>query len=149
MRVARYLLVVQLVVAQAPYLACQPKVLPLPTTVSSTSVLKVLTWNIWMMPGFTRQSPAKKRRAAAIADVFNQQDVDIICLEKTFDGGARKVLAERLRTRFPYMFGPANRKFGFKINSGVWVLSRIPLSGYHEIEFHKAAGIERFSRKGA
>src|SRR5438445_89727 len=101
------------------------------------------------MPGFTFQSPANKPRAAAIADVLSNQDVDILCLEKAFDGGARKVIAERVHTKFPYIFGPANRKLGLKINSGVWVLSRIPLCGYREIQFNKSVGIERFSRKGA
>src|ERR1035441_8491204 len=120
-----------------------------PSTLEKSNQLRILTWNIWMMPGFTHQSPANKRRAAAIADVLLTQDVDILCLEKAFDGSARKVLAERLRGQFPYIYGPANQKFGLKINSGVWVLSRIPLSGYRQIEYHKAAGIEKFSRKGA
>ena len=78
------------------------------TTIESTdlsapasSVVKVLTWNIWMMPEILPTafggSPFNQRRAVAIADVLSeQQDVDIICLEKAFDKKARKIIA-RLR----------------------------------------------------
>ena len=148
MRAVKYLLTIVLILSAVRSLAAQDQIEPRQLAHASP-MLKVLTWNIWMMPGFTFQSPANKRRAAAIADVLNNQDVDVLCLEKAFDGRARKIIAERLHTKFPYMFGPANRKLGFKINSGVWVLSRIPLYGYREIEFNKAVGIERFSRKGA
>lgn len=148
MRAAKCLLTILLISSAIRSLAAQDQIEPL-RHASASPVLKVLTWNIWMMPSFTFQSPANKRRAAAIADVLISQDVDILCLEKAFDDGARRVIAERLHAKFPYTFGPANRKFGIKINSGVWVLSRIPLSGYREIEFRKAVGIERFSRKGA
>ena len=117
----------------------------------SDPVLKVLTWNIWMMPVWTFQSPANKSRAAAIAEVLSQQDVDILCLEKAFDGGARKVIARRLRAQYPYIYGPANDGFfSMRISSGVWVLSRIPLTGYHTIKFEKSPNlVEWFSRKGA
>lgn len=104
-----------------------------------------------MMPVWTFQSPSNKSRAAAIADVLSRQDVDIICLEKAFDSGARKVIARRLRAQYPYIFGPANNGFfSIRINSGVWVLSRIPLTGYRTIKFKKSPNlVEWFSRKGA
>jgi endonuclease/exonuclease/phosphatase family metal-dependent hydrolase len=143
---AAIVLVVSLQAACAADRSNEP---PTPSNTWDASVLTVLTWNIWMMPRFTFQSPENTRRAAAIADVLAEQDADILCLEKAFDGSARKVIAARLHGKYPYMFGPINRRFGLKVNGGVWVLSRIPLTGYREIEFHKAIGIERLSRKGA
>jgi endonuclease/exonuclease/phosphatase family metal-dependent hydrolase len=111
--------------------------------------LRVLTWNVFLMPRITFQSPKNSARAAAIADALLERNDDILCLEKVFDGHARRVLAKRLRDRFPFQYGPANNGFSLKANSGVWVASRLPLSGYHEIQFRAAAGIERLSRKGA
>jgi endonuclease/exonuclease/phosphatase family metal-dependent hydrolase len=111
--------------------------------------LKILTWNIWMMPSWTFQSPRNKKRARAIAAELLKLDFDILCLEKAFSRGARKVLAHALASRYPYRYGPANSRCSLKSNSGVWVLSRFPLSDYHEIRFRDCAGIECFSRKGA
>src|SRR5882724_11918094 len=70
--------------------------------------LKILTWNIWMMPWFTFQSPHNQERARAIAEEILKLDYDILCLEKAFDGGARAVLSKALGGRYPYRYGPAN-----------------------------------------
>ena len=122
----------------------------------SGHALRVLTGNIWMMPEILPEawggSPSNQRRAEAIAAVLNQQqDLDIICLEKAFDRKARKIIARRLNTKYPYAYGPANNGwFSLRINSGVWVLSRIPLDHYRQIKFSKAANFsEWLSRKGA
>src|SRR2546423_197014 len=70
--------------------------------------LKILTWNIWMMPWFTFQSPRNQKRAHAIAEEILKLDFDILCLEKALDGGARGVLSKTLGGRYPYRYGPAN-----------------------------------------
>jgi endonuclease/exonuclease/phosphatase family metal-dependent hydrolase len=125
------------------------------TRASAPTILKVLTWNIWMMPeilpGVLGGSPSNRRRAQAIAAVLNEQHVDVICLEKAFDKKARKIIAHWLYANYPYTYGPANNGgFSLRINSGVWVLSRIPLEHYRQIEFSKAANFsEWLARKGA
>jgi hypothetical protein len=101
-----------------------------------------------MMPWFTFQSPRNHKRAAAIAGELLKQDFDIICFEKAFDGGARDVLLKALGPRYRE-YGPANDGPSLKINSGVWVLSRIPLTKQGETQFRDCAGIECASRKGA
>ena len=121
---------------------------PVPLPVDPARV-KVLTWNIWMMPWFTFQSPHNRERAAVIAQELLKLDLDILCFQKAFDSGARDVLWEALRTRFPNQYGPANSGFSLKVNSGVWILSRMPLTELGEIQFRDCAGIECFSRKGA
>ncbi|WP_437320233.1 sphingomyelin phosphodiesterase [Sorangium sp. So ce385] len=114
--------------------------------------LRLLTWNIWMMPWLLHDiSPCNKARAAAIADELLGRDFDILCLEKAFDGAARGVLESKLQARYPYRYGPVNSSgVSVKINGGVWVLSRLPLSDHHEIQFDDVAfGAEIMSRKGA
>src|SRR6266540_1903151 len=105
-----------------------------PTATPGPARLNILTWNIWMMPWFTFQSPHNRKRAGAIADELLKQDFDILCFEKAFDGGARNVLLKALGTRYPNHYGPANSG-SLKVNSGLWILSRIPLSESHEIQF--------------
>jgi hypothetical protein len=112
--------------------------------------LKLLTWNIWMMPTWTFQSPKNSQRAAAIADQLLLRDFDVLCFEKAFDGGARDVLKRKLGPRYPYAYGPLNQNGSpFKINGGLWVLSRLPLSELRELQFAESVGVESLSRKGA
>jgi endonuclease/exonuclease/phosphatase family metal-dependent hydrolase len=118
-------------------------------TSSSAGTLTILTWNIFMMPPWLHESPRNEPRAAAIAAELLPHDFDIICFEKAFDESARKVLLGALGARYPYRFGPANDWCSLEESSGVWVLSRVPLVNYAEIEFRDCANIECLSRKGA
>ena len=120
-----------------------------PIVTSGCSTVKILTWNIFMMPSWIHQSPDNDERAAAIGAELLAHDFDILCFQKAFDRSARSVLENALGVRYPHRFGPANNSCSLRINSGVWVLSRLPLSDYREIQFRKCGGIECFSRKGA
>jgi endonuclease/exonuclease/phosphatase family metal-dependent hydrolase len=112
--------------------------------------LSILTWNIFMMPRWIHESPDNERRAHAMVEVLHPLGYDILVFEKAFDGGARDILREGLKDQYPYSYGPLNGSgFSLKINGGVFVLSRIPLSGYREIQFDDAIDVEVFSRKGA
>jgi endonuclease/exonuclease/phosphatase family metal-dependent hydrolase len=113
--------------------------------------LTVLTWNIFLMPKWIRESPSNDARARAIAAVLlePQFDFDILCLQKVFDSAAREILEQALADRYPHRFGPANDSCSLKLNSGVWLLSRYPLTDYQEIQFSECSSWECFSRKGA
>lgn len=113
--------------------------------------LSILTWNIFMMPEWISESPRNVPRAAAIAATLLEASAsfDILCLQKVFDSAARDVLEAALDARYPYRYGPANDSSSLKLNSGVWVLSRYPLTDYQEIEFDGCSSWECFSRKGA
>jgi endonuclease/exonuclease/phosphatase family metal-dependent hydrolase len=120
-----------------------------PVDTNSQAALKILTWNIWMMPAYTFQSPQNQKRAEVIAAELSKLDFDILCLQKAFSASARRVLRRALAARYPYQYGPANSGFSLKVNGGVWILSRLPLTNYYEIQFHDSAGLESLSRKGA
>jgi len=111
--------------------------------------IKVLTWNVFMMPSWVGESPNNEPRAAAIATTLLEHDFDILCLQKVFDSSARAVLEAVLAERYPYRYGPANDGCSLNLNSGVWVLSRFPLTDYQEIQFKECDSWECFSRKGA
>src|SRR5206468_3541931 len=61
--------------------------------------LNILTWNIWMMPPWTFQSPRNEQRAEAIAAELLKLDVDVLCLQKAFHKPARTVLERALSAR--------------------------------------------------
>ena len=113
------------------------------------SELKILTWNIYMLP-FCSELHGNCKRASAISQKIAGYNYDIIVFEEAFDYQARKILRYNLKGEYPFMYGPANdSKFSFKTNSGIWILSKIPLQQLEQIEFKNRFGIDAFARKGA
>jgi endonuclease/exonuclease/phosphatase family metal-dependent hydrolase len=111
--------------------------------------LKILTWNIYMLP-YCSWINGNLRRARTIAQNLSKSGYDIILFEEAFDHLARRILKKQLKYSYPYIYGPANRSgFSFRTNSGLWVLSKIPLRHLEEIEFEFRFGIDALARKGA
>ena len=101
------------------------------------------------MPTWLGESPRNEPRAAALGAALLEHDFDVLCLQKAFDASARDVLQGVLGDRYPHRYGPANDSCSLKINSGVWILSRHPMTDYQELQFDECAGVECLSRKGA
>jgi len=119
-------------------------------TLSSNSTrLKILSWNIGMLPVLDLFKE-KDDRAEAIANVLSSCDYDIIVFQEAFTAHSRAVLNQTLHDQYPFAYGPVNgSKLSFKFNSGIWILSKIPLQKKKEIEFTAYAGFDSFARKGA
>ena len=116
---------------------------------SSRCELKILSWNIYMLPSLIMPSGIRTR-AKYIAGHLEQSDFDIVVFQEAFNPRARQVLWSMLKDKFPYAEGPANsEKPSLRLNSGVWILSKIPLTTLGEVEFSRAQGFDMFSRKGA
>jgi endonuclease/exonuclease/phosphatase family metal-dependent hydrolase len=112
-------------------------------------ILKMLTWNIYMLP-YCSWIHGNCKRARVIAKRLSETDYDIIVFEEAFDFRARNVLRRNLKEKYPFMYGPANETFfSLRTNSGVWILSKIPLLKLKEIEYKLRYGIDAMARKGA
>jgi endonuclease/exonuclease/phosphatase family metal-dependent hydrolase len=145
-RILMIFLLIVIAVNQADTSEPSPKSEPLPT---KQRELKILTWNIYMLP-FCSEIHQNCKRAASIAEKIAGYNNDIIVFEEAFDYRARKILRSQLKLEYPFMYGPANdSKFSFKTNSGIWILSKIPLRQLEQIEFRNRFGIDAFARKGA
>jgi endonuclease/exonuclease/phosphatase family metal-dependent hydrolase len=112
--------------------------------------LKILSWNIMMLP-YVGVKNANRPRAEAIAKELIKTDYDIIFFQEAFDKRSREKIREVLQKNFPFLYGPANKtwKFSLRANSGLWVLSRIPMKIIKEIEFSQASGMDSYANKGA
>ena len=111
--------------------------------------LKILSWNIYMLPPI---APVKGRveRAHAIVDTLRHAETDIIVFQEAFNHNAVKVIRDSLAVIYPYMYGPFNpRKNIFQISSGVFVISKIPLDVKGVIEYKIAKEADKVARKGA
>lgn len=122
---------------------------PVPKEIEKAPTFKVLSWNIYMLPWLAKTT-GKRMRAHAIGDLLAQSDYDLIVFQEAFLGSARRILSKNLTGTFPYSVGPANRKFSIRTNSGIWILSRTPLTHLEEIDYTECAGFDDcFARKGA
>lgn len=62
--------------------------------------IKILSWNIYMLPGFLGHG--KKPRAEAIGQILASSDYDVIVFQEAFDGKARKIISRLLQPAFPF-----------------------------------------------
>ncbi|MEI6277051.1 MAG: endonuclease/exonuclease/phosphatase family protein, partial [Prolixibacteraceae bacterium] len=145
-RLLMILMLIVISVNQANTCESAPESSPLP---AKQRELKILTWNIYMLP-FCSEIHQNCIRASAISQKIACFNYDIIVFEEAFDYQARKILRYNLKGAYPFMYGPANdSKLSFKTNSGIWILSKIPLQQLEQIQFKNRFGIDAFARKGA
>lgn len=112
--------------------------------------LKVLSWNIFMLPHLVFKN-SNRLRAAAIAKELNQSDYSIIVFQEAFDRKSRNIIREVLHENFPFFYGPVNNSswYSTQTSSGLWIASKIPLNEIQSIRFDIASGFDRFANKGA
>ncbi len=119
------------------------------TTALAGRDLKILSWNIYLLPGI---APVAGRtvRAAAIADTISKLDYDIIVFQEAFHKKAVKAMREKLKSTYPFMYGPYNQpKSKVRVNSGVWIISKLPLKELGTTQFSNGKVADKFALKGA
>jgi len=116
---------------------------------SQPSELKILSWNIYMLP-YISLFNNNDQRANKIADKLNESDYQIIVFQEAFSSKCRSVLAKKLSDKYPYQYGPANKNvLPFRTNSGLWIVSKMPLTKLGEFQFSICKGFDAVARKGA
>ncbi len=122
-------------------------IIPAPSHGQDT--LRVLSWNIQMLP-FPAPPHGKAKRARAIASILKEQNHDIVVFQEAFKRRSRRILRRELSNAFPHQTDVLNQKtFSIKTNGGVMIFSRHPIATVHEIRFTKRTGYDKFARKGA
>ncbi len=115
---------------------------------SGVEKIKILSWNIYMLPGFLGCS--NLLRAEAIGTLLASSDYDVIVFQEAFHKRSRSKISQLLQSAYPFQAGPANQKlFSLKANSGIWIFSRYPIQDMHSIIFRTRYGADAMSRKGA
>lgn len=118
------------------------------TVSAQTTKLKILSWNIYMLPRHIKHT-GKLPRAKEIGKLLRNCDYDIVVFQEAFHGGARRRIIKATKEVFPYRVGPANRHyFWFKTNSGIWILSRVPIKKIATIDFKECEGPDCWAHKG-
>jgi endonuclease/exonuclease/phosphatase family metal-dependent hydrolase len=113
--------------------------------------LRILSYNIQMLPRWIAHlghGPVK--RAKLIPEKLIQDNIDIIVFQEAFDKHCMKLISRQLKTVYPYSIGPANdKKCGIKLNSGVMIFSKTPLTFVDQVDFTECEKEDCFARKGA
>jgi endonuclease/exonuclease/phosphatase family metal-dependent hydrolase len=118
-------------------------------TARAQDSLKVLTWNIQMLPRFVN-SNGKIKRARAIVDQLKQKTYDVIAFQELFHARSRRIIVKGLSGYYPYHTSVLNKKtIALKSNGGVMLFSKHPIVASHQIRYKDRMGLDRFSRKGA
>jgi len=87
--------------------------------------IKILSWNIYMLPHLVAAHSNKSERATVIGETLMRSDYDVIFFQEAFHSTARNKILTQLQNKFPYHAGPANRRFfSLKTNSGLWIFSK-------------------------
>ncbi|NLI24668.1 MAG: sphingomyelin phosphodiesterase [Bacteroidales bacterium] len=111
--------------------------------------LKILSWNIYMLPSIITQTN-NSDRAKAIGEYLGKGEFDVILFQEAFSAESRRIIFSLVQDTYPYEYGPANSGgISLRLNSGLWILSKMPLRKIDEIEFKQSRGFDAFARKGA
>jgi len=111
--------------------------------------LRILSWNIFLLPAYIFETEYKYKRALGIAEEIKKLNCQIIVFQEAFHKVARATIARELRELFPYQYGPSNNKSLTRFNSGIWIISKIPLYNPDEIKYTRRSGIDALANKGA
>jgi len=114
--------------------------------------LKILTWNIQMLPTFSFLSEALQKkqalRAPWIIEYLNAQDYTIVALEEVIDREITEQLKAGLREQYPHIVAPPSKSGVSGTSGGLLIASRIPLKYVAHIVYKNVAGVDRLAEKG-
>lgn len=110
--------------------------------------IKILSWNIYMLPAKTFYRTGQAKRAPLIAAKIIQEDFDVVVFQEAFHIKGRKRLKKALKEKYPYMIGPANRGGVVKTSSGIWIVSKHPMREIDRWKYSECDGIDCCGKKG-
>lgn len=117
--------------------------------VLSQDSLRLLSWNIQMLPSMVRNN-GKAKRARAIVDQLKANPYDVVVFQEIFKKRSRRIIRKGIASLYPYHTDVLNKKFiALRTNGGVMLFSRYPITAVHEIRYRSRSGFDKYSRKGA
>ena len=120
------------------------------STIIEDNHLRILSWNIKMMPvpyGWFLNSV--ERAENIIYALKNSEIYDVILFQEAFSEKIQKMIFDGLQSIYSYQIIPRDQMNFFKTNSGLWVISRNPITLIDEISFSNLRGWDKLTSKGA
>ena len=112
--------------------------------------LTILSWNIKMLTGPYGWVHNRVERAENIVQALKSSaHYDVILFQETFSGKIRELMYEGLKSIYPYQIIPEDPKCLVRSNSGLWVMSKYPITLIDAISFSNQKNWDILSLKGA
>ncbi len=110
--------------------------------------LKLLTWNVYMLPKPVKFSVQGDRTQLIINELL-KVDHDVIVLQEAFMKCFRRKVGEALKSKYPYQvdLGRSGR-WKHVMTSGLFALSRYPMSSIDYNYYNQCTGADCFAAKG-
>jgi len=110
--------------------------------------IKLLTWNVYMLPKPIKNSH-QKSRTQAIAHFLKNSDYDVIFLQEAFSPGFRRSLKKVIDTEYPY-YARLKKKFGVYpfMGPGLVAYSKFPMTKVDHVYYDKCKGADCHASKG-
>ncbi len=119
------------------------------SNVAMAEQVKLLTWNVFMLPKPIKFSFQRERTDLIIEEIKKSND-DIIVLQEAFSGDFRIKLKKRTLEQYPYQYYLNRRRFSFTVyGSGVYFLSRYPMKSLGFTYYKDCTTADCFASKGA
>ena len=112
---------------------------------SSAKIRKIITWNVNGIFIYFNNEKLKK-----IIKVIHNLDADLICLQECFDNTIKDSIVNNLKFQYPYFIsGSLKKRFIVGEDSGLLVLSKLPLEHVKFYSYKNSSGIDGWlSNKG-
>lgn len=117
-------------------------------TAFCSDTLRIFSWNIFMVPPLVFKSD-QVTRGKLIGEVLEKSGADVIILQEAFMKKTRNLIEQKLSPVYTYQSGKPKGGGFFKVNCGVWVLSRLPLEDVRFVKYKDCKGSDCFGKKGA
>ena len=109
--------------------------------------VKVLSWNVYMLPSPIKKSLQGLRNQEIPAQLVHT-DYDIMFFQEAFTGGFRKTMIKKLSYQYPYNFYMKKSNLFQVFGSGVFVMSRYPFKIVDQLRYNSCATEDCFASKG-
>lgn len=111
--------------------------------------LKILTWNVFMLPKPIKFS-LQKERTPLIIDKILKNDSDIVFLQEAFHGAFLKEVLKKTSKTYPHQFYLGRQPGSLTVyGSGVYIMSRFPMTILRKVYFDDCAKADCFASKGS
>ncbi len=122
-----------------------------PNPEAAPARLKLLTWNIQMLPTFPSVEPLRKMqavRAPWIVEFLSAQDYDVVVLEEVIDKKITEELKSGLKPAYPYIVSVDAKRGLSGCSGGILFASKIPLKYVDHIVYKHISGVDAMAEKG-
>lgn len=111
--------------------------------------IRLMTWNVFMLPKPIKNSH-QKLRSEAIGEYVWMSDYDVVFMQEAFSGGFRKTIHKQLMGRYHYMSRLKKKKGLWPfMNPGLVAYSKFPMKAVDHVYFDKCDRADCYSSKGA